>query len=305
MQIAKKIFPYPIINRESQYSTYNNSNFSLELEEIDSERIFYLKQVRYSTDSELLKKLIDDKKVEVALIIECSETIYRKKIILNEEGIDIPLYKSDFSGRVVYSIYAYTTQDIILETSEEFLEDYQGINYDLEKYSIIAADDGRTIYTNHEETEDNVVKSIFSVIPSLDNNDNVFHVDYETGKKITISLSENDFNNYNEMFNIDTYKELFFSVLLVPSLTEALTRCKMLVVNDEYELDDVEQAYKWFKSIIMAYEKQIGKEFTVEDFKEISPVVLAQQLLGKPLSQSLKTILTSSRTPKNAGDDDE
>lgn len=305
MQIAKKIFPYPIINRESQYSTYNNSNFSLELEEIDSERIFYLKQVRYSTDSELLKKLIDDKKVEVALIIECSETIYRKKIILNEEGIDIPLYKSDFSGRVVYSIYAYTTQDIILETSEEFLEDYQGINYDLEKYSIIAADDGRTIYMNHEETEDNVVKSIFSVIPSLDNNDNVFHVDYETGKKITISLSENDFNNYNEMFNIDTYKELFFSVLLVPSLTEALTRCKMLVVNDEYELDDVEQAYKWFKSIIMAYEKQIGKEFTVEDFKEISPVVLAQQLLGKPLSQSLKTILTSSRTPKNAGDDDE
>ena len=305
MQIAKKIFPYPIINRESQYSTYNNSNFSLELEEIDSERIFYLKQVRYSTDSELLKKLIDDKKVEVALIIECSETIYRKKIILNEEGIDIPLNKSDFSGRVVYSIYAYTTQDIILETSEEFLEDYQGINYDLEKYSIIAADDGRTIYMNHEETEDNVVKSIFSVIPSLDNNDNVYHVDYETGKKITISLSENDFNNYNEMFNIDTYKELFFSVLLVPSLTEALTRCKMLVVNDEYELDDVEQAYKWFKSIIMAYEKQIGKEFTVEDFKEISPVVLAQQLLGKPLSQSLKTILTSSRTPKNAGDDDE
>lgn len=305
MQIAKKIFPYPIINRESQYSTYNNSSFSLELEEIDSERIFYLKNVRYSTDSELLKKLIDDKKVEVALIIECSETIYRKKIILNEEGIDIPLYKSDFSGRVVYSIYAYTTQDIILETSEEFLEDYQGINYDLEKYSIIAADDGRTIYMNHEETEDNVVKSIFSVIPSLDNNDNVFHVDYETGKKITISLSENDFNNYNEMFNIDTYKELFFSVLLVPSLTEALTRCKMLVVNDEYELDDVEQAYKWFKSIIMAYEKQIGKEFTVEDFKEISPVVLAQQLLGKPLSQSLKTILTSSRTPKNAGDDDE
>lgn len=305
MQIAKKIFPYPIINRESQYSTYNNSSFSLELEEIDSERIFYLKKVRYSTDSELLKKLINDKKVEVALIIECSETIYRKKIILNEEGIDIPLYKSDFSGRVVYSIYAYTIQDIILETSDEFLEDYQGINYDLEKYSIIAADDGRTIYMNHEETEDNVVKSIFSVVPRLDNNDNVFHVDYETGKKITISLSENDFNNYNEMFNIDTYKELFFSVLLVPSLTEALTRCKMLVVNDEYELDDVEQAYKWFKSIIIAYEKQIGKEFTVEDFKEISPVVLAQQLLGKPLSQSLKTILTSSRTPKNVGDDDE
>jgi len=302
MQIAKKIFPYPIINRESQYSTYNNSSFSLELEEIDSEKIFFLKNVRYSTDSELLRKLIEDKKVEVALVIECSETIYRKKVILNEEGIDIPLYKSDFSGRVVYSMYAFATQDIILETSDEFLEDYQGIDYDLEKYSIVAADDGRTIYMNHEETEENVVKSIFSVIPNLDSNDNLFNVDYETGKKITISLSENDFNNYNEMFNIDTYKELFFSVLLIPSLTEALSRCKMLVINEERELDDVEQAYKWFKSIIIAYERQIGKEFTVEDFKDISPVVLAQQLLGKPLSQSLKTILSSTR---NVGDDDE
>ena len=104
------------------------------------------------------------------------------------------------------------------------------------------------------------------------------------------------------MFNIDTYKELFFSVLLIPSLTEALSRCKMLVINEERELDDVEQAYKWFKSIIIAYERQIGKEFTVEDFKDISPVVLAQQLLGKPLSQSLKTILSSTR---NVGDDDE
>lgn len=303
MQIAKKIFPYPIINRESQYSTYNGSSFSLELEEIDSEKIFYLKKVRYTTDSELLNKLIKESKVEVALIIECSETIFRKKVLLNEEGIDIPLYKSDFSGKVVYSMYAYTTQNIVLESSDEFLEEYQGIDYDLEKYSIVAADDGRTLYMNHEETEENVVKSIFSVIPSFDKNDNVFYVDYETGKKIIITLSENDFNNYNEMFNIDTYKELFFSVLLIPSLTEALTRCKMLV--DEYELEEVEQTYKWFKSIIVAYEKQIGKEFTVEEFRDFSPVVLAQQLLGKPLSESLKTILISSRSTKNVGDDDE
>ena len=298
MQIAKKIFPYPIINRESQYSTYNGSSFSLELEEIDSEKIFYLKKVRYTTDSELLNKLIKESKVEVALIIECSETIFRKKVLLNEEGIDIPLYKSDFSGKVVYSMYAYTTQNIVLESSDEFLEEYQGIDYDLEKYSIVAADDGRTLYMNHEEAEENVVKSIFS-----DKNDNVFYVDYETGKKIIITLSENDFNNYNEMFNIDTYKELFFSVLLIPSLTEALTRCKMLV--DEYELEEVEQTYKWFKSIIVAYEKQIGKEFTVEEFRDFSPVVLAQQLLGKPLSESLKTILISSRSTKNVGDDDE
>lgn len=303
MQIAKKIFPYPIINRESQYSTYNGSSFSLELEEIDSEKIFYLKKVRYTTDSELLNKLIKESKVEVALIIECSETIFRKKVLLNEEGIDIPLYKSDFSGKVVYSMYAYTTQNIVLESSDEFLEEYQGIDYDLEKYSIVAADDGRTLYMNHEEAEENVIKSIFSVIPSFDKNDNVFYVDYETGKKIIITLSENDFNNYNEMFNIDTYKELFFSVLLIPSLTEALTRCKMLV--DEYELEEVEQTYKWFKSIIVAYEKQIGKEFTVEEFRDFSPVVLAQQLLGKPLSESLKTILISSRSTKNVGDDDE
>lgn len=303
MQIAKKIFPYPIINRESQYSTYNGSSFSLELEEIDSEKIFYLKKVRYITNSELLNKLIKESKVEVALIIECSETIFRKKVLLNEEGIDIPLCKSDFSGKVVYSMYAYTTQNIVLESSDEFLEEYQGIDYDLEKYSIVAADDGRTLYMNHEDAEENVVKSIFSVIPSFDKNDNVFYVDYETGKKIIITLSENDFNNYNEMFNIDTYKELFFSVLLIPSLTEALTRCKMLV--DEYELEEVEQTYKWFKSIVVAYEKQIGKEFTVEEFRDFSPVVLAQQLLGKPLSESLKTILISSRSTKNVGDDDE
>lgn len=304
MQIAKKIFPYPIINRETQYSTYSKSSFLLELEEIDEEKIFYLKKVRYSTDSELLKSLIFNKKVEVALIIECSETIYREKIILNEEGIDIPLNKSDFSGKVVYSMYAYTTQDITLKTSTEFLDDYQGIDYELEKYSIVAADDGRTIYMDHEDTEENVVNSIFSIIPNFDSNDNKFHVYYESSKKIIISLSEIDFRNYNEMFNIDTYKELFFSILLIPSLTEALSKCQSLIMNNDsqYELDDIEQEYKWFKSITVAYEKQFGKEMTIEDFKDISPVVLAQQLLGNPLSKTFETILSSSR---NVGDDDE
>lgn len=304
MQIAKKIFPYPIINRETQYSTYSKSSFLLELEEIDEEKIFYLKKVRYSTDSELLKSLIFNKKVEVALIIECSETIYREKIILNEEGIDIPLNKSDFSGKIVYSMYAYTTQDITLKTSTEFLDDYQGIDYELEKYSIVAADDGRTIYMDHEDTEENVVNSIFSIIPNFDSNDNKFHVDYESSKKIIISLSEIDFRNYNEMFNIDTYKELFFSILLIPSLTEALSKCQSLIMNNDsqYELDDIEQEYKWFKSITVAYEKQFGKEMTIEDFKDISPVVLAQQLLGNPLSKTFETILSISR---NVGDDDE
>lgn len=302
MQIAKKIFPYPIINRETQYSTYDGLNFSLELEEYDSEKNYYLKNVRYDTNSNLLNKLISENKAEVALIIECSETIYRRKFLLNDTGIDITLNKSDFSGRVVYSMYAYTTEDIVLKSSNEFIEDYQGIDYDLEKYSIIAADDGRTIYMNHEETEENVIRSIFSIIPRLDIDDNKFYVDYETGKKIIISLSENDFNNYNEMFNIDTYKELFFSVLLIPALTEALSKCKIIISNDDYDIEDIEQAYKWFKSIILAYEKQIGKELTTAEFKEISPVVLAQQLLGNPLSQSLKTILSSSR---NVGDDDE
>lgn len=302
MQIAKKIFPYPIINRELQYSTYNNSIFLLELDEIDTDKIFYLKNVRYSTNSELLKKLISEDKVEISLIIECSETIFREKYILKETGIDIPLNKSNFSDRVIYSMYAYAKKDFILPSSDEFLEDYQGIDYAIEKYSILAADDGRTIYMNHEETEENVVKSIFSIVPILNNDDNVFYVDCENSKKITISLSENDFNNYKEIYNIDTYKELFFSILLIPSLAEALTKCKLLMTDGETEFEYIEDTYKWFKAILQAYETQTRKKLTSEEFKDISSIELAQQLLGKPISQSLKILLTSSR---NAGDDDE
>lgn len=301
MQISKKMFPYPIINREKDYSTYVSSTFNLKVDEEDTEKILYLKNVHYYTDSLVLTKLINDGLASVCLIIECSDMIYKKQYqIFSDKTIDIELNKADFNGKVVYSLYAYATQNFTLHSSNEFLEDYRNIDYDLEKYSILAGDDGKTVVFNHEESEDNVISSIFTIIPKVDCQDKWFTVDYDTDKKIIITLNQADFNNYKEMFNIANYKEVFFSFLLVPSLTEALMRCKDYL--NEFEIDEIIDRYSWFGAVTAAYKKQNNKELTKEILKDLSPVVLAQQLLGQPISISLKTLLNSLQSE---GEDDE
>lgn len=298
MLIGKKIFPYPIINSNLQFTTYENATFNLVLTEVDSNANYVLKDIHFETNSKLLNDLIDKKLAEVVLIIESSKSIYRKKFNLNSsEGTDIVLKKSDFNGKVFFSMFAYVTDDIKIESSKEFIDDYQGIDFELEKYSIIAGNDGRCLIIEHEEQEDNLVKSIFTIIPSEEIEESIFKVEYNVGRKINILLSEQDFNKYQEMYNIPLYKELFFSVLLIPSLTEALNKCQLIVDAAECsDIDEIEHHnMPWFKSIIDAYEKIEGTRLTLDTFKDLSPILMAQKLFGKPITNTLTTILKSSR----------
>ena len=59
-------------------------------------------------------------------------------------------------------------------------------------------------------------------------------------------------------------------------------------------MDDVGNQYTWFRSIQTAYLKREGIELSIQDFKNYSPVLLAQKLLGKPLGSALKNLVNET-----------
>ena len=290
MQIKKKIFPYPILNNNKLYSNFNDKEFNLVFDPVENEYEYILVNARFITDSDLINTLYEEKKIEVVVIIECSNTVMRKSIEVSKIGKNIILPKTDFSEKVDISMFAYAKCNFSVQ-SDEYETDYQGINFEFEKYDIIAANDGFNIRFKHEEMEDSLIQSIFSIIVNHDLSEGVYIVECDLGKKISISLSKNDYNNYKIIYTVPTYKEVFFNMLLIPSLIEGLALCKNLINDNFKDLEDVGNQYTWFRSIELAYKKLHGNELKLEDFKVMSPVFLAQELLGKPIGMSLKKLV--------------
>ena len=299
MRIGNKIFPYPVLNTIKRLSNYKDCNFDILYNRIDNDKQIIFKDIKFQTESNLLNKLYDEKKIDVVCIVECSDTVYREKFrIGREDGNDLILYRADLSERTLITFFAYAIEDFIMESSE-FEEDYNGIKFEIDKYDIIAANDDKYFVVTHQEKENDLSQSIFSVVNDHSKNDGKYSLDYNS-KKITIYLSDEDYKNYKVIASINEYKEIFFNMLLIPSLVEAITECKNEVINGA-NLDDIGDSHQWFRSILKAYNKLHNEELTVDTFKNIKPIEMSQELLGKPLNISFKKMIEEQGAPE--GDD--
>lgn len=303
MQVKARIFPYPVLNNNSVFSGFKAERFNLNYEPMEDESSYTLKGLTFVTESKTINNLFKEGKIGICLIVECSDTVYRKKFELTDKSKDIILKKVDFSEKVCVSLFAYAKENFQLK-SEEFDEDYQGIDFQIEKYDILAAYDGFTISFHHDESSDNVVKSIFSIIVNREIKDGPYSIDCDTNpRKIIVTLSEKDFKNYQIVYTAPNYREVFFCMLLVPALQDALNNCLNLIKHDGKDIDDICDQYLWFRSIMTAYQRLEGKELTSEELKAMPASLLAQKLLGNPLEVSMGKLVDALKGTEEEDND--
>lgn len=293
MQVKNKIFPYPIINNNKNYSNFNELAFDLIYEPEETKNAYILKNTRFFTESKTILKLIKEGKIGITVVVESSNSVYRKSFEITEETKDITLFKSEFLERVDISMFAYAKKDFIFQ-SDEVDEDYLGISFNIDKYDIVGVNDGFNIRFKHNDEEDNLIHSIFSINVGHNLEEGEYLVEFDIGRKISINLPENEYKNYKIIYTVPVYKEVFFNMLLIPALIEGLSLCKAMLDDPSKDLEDVGNHYLWFRSILTSYKRLEGKELTIETFKGCSLSSLSQKLLGKPLGEALKKLVSET-----------
>lgn len=295
MRIGKKIFPYPLLNNIKILSNYLDKEFNIIYSFNVTPAEIRLIDLKFETNSELINRLYDEQKIEVVCIVECSDTVFRKKYKVGKNGFDLALYKADLSEKTNISFFAYATQDFVMK-SDEFEEDYQNINFKIDKYDIIAANDDKYINVEHHERENDLARSIFSVSNDHSKNDGRYSVDYSSNK-IAIFLSDEDYANYKVISNINEYKEIFFNMLLIPVLIDALISCQLKAKNGA-TIEEIGDEHHWFRSIVTSYKKLHNEELTVETFINKKIIEMSQELLGSPLNTSFRKMIQDKAIPK-------
>lgn len=278
MRIGKKLFPYPTLNNSKNMSCFKDCNFSLEYDDYDDNENLVLKNAHIVVGDDTISKLLDEGKLKSTVIVECSSTIYRRNFEVSKVERDITIPLNNLREQVVISCFVYANEDFTFNSSN-FLEDYEGYSFDIEKYDIIAIDDGFTTRVEYDEEKDKKVSSIFTVVVDENITDKVMKIE-STSRKIIIHLPEEQFGCYENMKNNDNYRELFFSIMTVPALIFCMQNIQDRLLYNEETLDNVRIDYKWFESIEIAYKNNFDENLTDDVFKKCDIPTLSQQLMN-------------------------
>ena len=286
MQIGKKGYPYPVLNNAKNFNCYMNETYSLELEEIEDGDNYILKDVRIETNSELLKRLLETKKAKAMIMIESSATIYKhsEEISLEPKDIVIPINK--LSGRIEISSITYASETITELTSSDFIDDFAGYKFKIEKYCPIAIDDGRVSKIEYDDLEDKKVSSIFSVVKSFDPDKKIMTV-INDDKKIKIELPEKEYKNFDRLNGQSIFQHIFFSIIIIPALSMCLKEIQEELKYHNKMLEDIIDVHTWFISVQNAYKRITETTLTEEIFMATDVLELSQLIMDDCIVNSI------------------
>ena len=304
MQLGNRVFPYPVLNKNDNLSDYKESStfmVSFDTNEdgspyvVDGKVIF--KNLHYTITDDSLKELIEEEKLKGAFIVECSASVYRNKFDISQTPYDLPVYVHELNGNVVTSCYIYATEDITGFKSDGFIDDYKNYTFDIDKFDILAADDGYKFKIDLDPTEDDKVSSIFTVIP-LETNESIMK--YENGdRNITIELPREYFNSYDIIKRKKEYNNIAFSMIAIPVLSNCISEINTYEWED---IDSICDEHKWFNAVRISYKRKKGTELILENFYEMNSLELAQLVLNNASCNGVKDF---ENMLVGNGDDDE
>ena len=303
MRIGKKLFPYPTLNNSKNITCFKNCDFSLEYDDCDDEENLILKNAHIKVNDEVINKLLDESKLKATVIVECSSTIFRKSYDISRIPNDIIIPINNLREQVVISSFIYATENINF-ISPNFLDDYDGYSFEIEKYDIIAIDDGFTTRIEYDEDKDKKVSSIFSIVKDETIENKVMKFE-PSARKIIIQLPEEQFGCYENMKNNDNYQELFFSIMTIPALIYCLQNIQDRLIFSDYSLDEIKIDYRWFESIEVAFKNLNGVALTEDNFKKYDVSLLAQQLMNNASVTAISDLFKQEFSKMIRGDEDE
>lgn len=303
MQIGKKGYPYPILNNAQNFNCYINDTYTLEFDEVEENDNYILKNIHINTNSKTLIDLLNNKKAKAMVMIECSSTIFKhsEEISIEPKDISIPINK--LSGRVEISSITYATENIRDFKSEGFIEDYSGYSFNIEKYCPIAIDDGIVTKVEYDDLDDKKVSSIFSIVKSYNNDNNIMKV-VNDDKKIKIELPENEYNNFDRLNGQSIFQHIFFSIIIIPALSMCLRDIQDEIKNNNKMLEDIVDIHTWFISIQKAYKKMMNIELTEDIFLSLDVLELSQMIMDNCITNSIDDF-HDIITRTNEADDEE
>lgn len=292
MQLGNRIFPYPVLNRDTSLSEFlSDISFKLVMDLGSDGQIpmtrekLLLNNIHFQLNDKNLLSLFEKGKLKCFLVVESSSSVYRQRFELKETPVNYEISLKDLKDDVIMSAYCIATCDIPNYCSENFNDEYKNYQFQIEKYDIVAADDGIRFSLERDLKEDNKVSSIFVIVKNEELKDVISYDMKNTKIHIYLPSEQHDF--YSSLKSSSEWNDIFFSIMAVPVLSACLTELKSIHNNENYSLVDLAEIFRWFKSVLNSYKKETKKDLTEDEFERLQPLELAQKVINYSTVRSI------------------
>lgn len=272
---TNKLFPYPVLSEFND--SYNDNSFSCESSfEYDSVTAFL--KFKYNLIDEQIISLLNENKIGLYFVIDCSETKYRElfPVELDENNCfekNIPLEKLNGMFELVSLLIC--KDEITNYKNNNLNEMYQGENIVLPKYAIIGYTDTDTFYVNKRIDNNGDIPSIFTI--ACDDEGKI--MSFELGDDvITIYLPKEEYEIYNDFKGKrKRLKQLMINFPVLVNLIEILKN------------DNTYTEKPWFVALETSLsQKGYPDGINSDAFKNELATKIAQDLLGNLIQDAFK-----------------
>jgi len=268
MKYNDRNFPHPVLNLGDDI----DGDFGVKLQ-VQADKEYITISPTYHLRNAGIEKLIDEKEAAFVLQVYCRGTMFRKSYLAYESVPDpVKIQSVKLNHQVEADFFVCATKEIHEYRNENFTEDFGDYSFAIEPGDILAIGGSGKFYANKSPEELKAISSFMDIDTSGKKNKPFYNL-YD-GRKITILLSQEDYNMYQKVMRNSYYINTLHSTIVLPALAEAI---RFL----ESEDSDMYSDNMWYELLTDLK----------NEFYEIDPLVTAQKILELPVNRSFISLV--------------
>jgi len=280
MLIKRRQYPHPVLSYFSDDLV--DCEFQTTLTHSTTKTAYVFNAV-CKTSCRDLAGLIKDGRAKYAFHFECNTTRFRRLFASHEDEFSFEIPAAEIDGKVQICSFILAAQDIADYKISNFHSDFNNARFSIRKGDVLAVDYDRDFFAEKEIDPLKKIPSIFTVL--INNSDGAPPYDYELGEyKIVIYLSKENFERYKMLELDQSLQTTMASLIIVPALSLILEQFRA-----DSSLFSEHEEKRWFRVLNKKLEG-IGIDIKNDATFINTSLVVAQQLIGDPVTLSLKAL---------------
>ncbi len=276
----RRLFNYPVLSEGR--NDYKTCEFIVEIKPSFDTANNLVLESNYLIDCAEIKSLINKGDAEYLLHIDCPATIYREIFHSSLENFSCKISRDRVKREINCVGLIVLRRDVKNFHCNDWNEDFDGMNFNLSKGSLLAYKNLPTIKINEDANIFKNVASIFSIYRRAVDGEPC-EIDLSQDK-IKIGLNARDYVSYRKYCSKPELQPILNAMIIFPALVYIFEELK---ADDDFELYG---AKTWFLSLTAAYRRK--KINFVEHVRkdENTSFKLAQEVMALPISKALENI---------------
>ena len=269
MKLNNRLFPYPILS--PYFNDFKEVDFEANID-VHQNPNSIIATISILLTEPYIKKMVEDGLIEYVLQLECSMTSYRDSIRFSEDSLVHKIPEELIEDKLNIRVFMVATQELEDYKPSHLVEDYEGLKFDLDQFSIIGIASYRTVKIEKEKDQIKNVASMFSVVKKVNNKKEDFQFEVN-GERIRIEIPEEFLEKYNILNRNPNNKYALMSIIIAPVFLKVIEMVKA-------DTEDSFSIYKWYSALLQLMNK---KKISMEE----DSYIIMQKLLENPLGDAL------------------